>query len=283
MENTFQVEKGQRIIVATTPRFPTEIQDSTPGYINYEWRRSTRFDARKKYVQELLHPYRWLDSKNWSLQANQAYDLHNAEAFYPQDWTLTWYGINNLINYSDDSGPWNRAIHQYPQSRFFPTRVLGDMLWELSSWTWASSDQTTLAMFLIANTQFRNRILDLINLHASSPIVPEVREEWQVHILRLWTKESFESLMKKIWVKNTHEQEDMVKRLQEIPYTGSRKITSLLELFPEFNLWNLDELYYPVAKWNEENRKNGWHMEVKVNYQDISNSVLVIRSIKKEK
>ena len=36
MENTFQVEKGQRIIVATTPRFPTEIQDSTPGYINYE-------------------------------------------------------------------------------------------------------------------------------------------------------------------------------------------------------------------------------------------------------
>ena len=68
-----------------------------------------------------------------------------------------------------------------------------------------------------------------------------------------------------------------------IPYTGKYTEYILGELFDGFNLWNLTDMEYVIQEWNEKNRKNGGYIEARVNYQDISQSKLIIRSIKKTK
>lgn len=157
------------------------------------------------------------------------------------------------------------------------------MMSELSSGTWATSDKTALAMFLVSNPQFRDRILDLINLYSETPISPEVREGGQVHIIRLWTKEKYAELSKNMWRSNEYEQDAMIDKIKEIAYIGTSQTLVLWELFPGFNLGNLDDIYYPVFAWNEANKEKGGYMEVRVDYTDITRSTLVIRGIKKTK
>jgi hypothetical protein len=281
MSDIFRVENGQRIIVATTPRFPDQINNNIPWTIGPNNPFMARFRARKNYIHKLLYPYRWLNREGYNHQENMAYGLHNAEAFYPQNDRLAWYGINPLINYSDSSWPWDRAIHQYPQNEFHPVWVLGDMLGELSSGTGATNERVTLAMFLISNAQFRERILQLINLHAETPIIPEVRENGQIHIIKLWMKRDLETLMKSMWTQNEHEQESvLLPRIWEISYDWKSKSIILWNLFSGFNLWNLDAVYDVAYQWNEQHKSVGWHMEVQVDYANIANSKLVITSIK---
>lgn len=254
MASNFSVQTGERVIVAATPDSIAQINWARERYGKQTHPAVTAFEAKCEYVRQLLTPYRWLqypaDDINFERHASL---LDNAECFYSQENTLGAYGMNELVNYSQSSWPWERAIHQYKPASFTPDEVVGDMLSELNSGTWASSESSTLLMMMVGEDSFRNQVLSLLNAYRQEkPITPEVRGLGQVHVLRLGFKSDIDAIMEKMGKPNTYEGSDpIIDPILEIEAKKDAQTIPLEMLLPGINLWQMHDVRYAAHYWNE--------------------------------
>lgn len=277
MTNNFLVQKGERLIIAATPQFPEILRSDEAWNIQYRWKEISRFDARNEYVEKLLYPYRWLKYPNNNIIHISDYD--NVEWFYSQSNNLGAYGIDNLICYSQLSGPGNWGIHQSDSRDFTPDEALGAMMIKFDSGTGASSDRTALMMMLVGEDSFRNQVLTLLNAYRQeNPIEPEIYENGQVHVLRLGFMKDINALIEKMGKPNAYtDSDDIINTILGIEAKDSQMI-SMESLLPGFNFWQIHDVRYAAYIWNE---KNEWiaDMRVEVDYAHPENIKLHISKL----